>query len=643
MQNQICHRLLEMQAAQAPGRVAVICKDQQLTFSQLNTRANQLARFLRAMGVGPEVLVGVYLERSLEVAVAIYAVLKAGGAYLPLDPEYPQDRLTFMAENAQTEILLTQERLSSSLPKYQGRVISLDTAWPSIAHQSETDLNDTVQGEALAYVIYTSGSTGQPKGAMLTHANLSHYVCALQAELGVTHEDVYLHTASMAFSSSRRQLMLPLSQGATVVMATADQRKDPLALFSLVKQRGVTIMDAVPSFWRTATHLLASLEPEVRRNLLDNRLRLILSASEPLLSDVPRTWTHEFRHPAQHIHMYGQTETSGIVSLYRIPVENDESIKPVPVGRPIANIQIHLLGSDGQPVKVGEPGEIHIGGAGVGRGYLRHPELTAAKFIPDPFSSRQGERLYKTGDWARHLPDGNLECLGRQDHQIKIRGFRVELGEIRAVLARHPRVRETAVIVREDVSDEKCLVAYIVPHQVQQTTTEELRRFLKQNLPDYMVPAFFVLLERLPYAPNGKVDLHALPAPDQSQPDRSSTYIAPCSRIEKQIADIYAQVLSLERIGITDDFFELGGDSLLAVRAMNRVQKLIGRQLPLVLIFEAPTIAQLVELLEKAYVVDWEHDKGRPDDKNVTQVRTASASARIDPIRVLPRVRQCAK
>jgi acyl carrier protein len=267
--------------------------------------------------------------------------------------------------------------------------------------------------------------------------------------------------------------------------------------------------------------------------------------------------------------------------------------------------------------------------------------------IPNPFSKQQGERLYKTGDWARHLPDGNLECLGRHDHQIKIRGFRVELGEIQGVLARHPRVRETAVIVREDVSGEKCLVAYIVVHHAHQTTTEELRRFVRQNLPDYMVPAFFVLLDSLPYAPNGKVDLRALPAPDHSRRDGSSTYIAPGSNIEMQIAEIYAQVLRLERIGVTDDFFELGGDSLLAMRAMNRVQELIGRQLPLVLIFEAPTIAQLVEVLKKDDVDDgtWLHDgdQGRRDNRKVTRLRAASASAHRDSIRVLPRMRQSAK
>ena len=610
------HQLFEEQAARSPNKVAVVYENQQLTYAQLNARANQLARHLQTLGVSPEVLVGICVERSLEMAVGILGILKAGGAYLPLDPAYPKERLAFMLEDARVSVVVTQAHLATEVLEHGAQVVSIDADWSAISQQSDENLSGGAVTENLAYVIYTSGSTGKPKGVMLTHGNLSHYVLALQAELGIRDDDVYLHIASMAFSSSRRQLMLPISQGATVVIATSDQRKDPLALFSIIKQHGVTIMDAVPSFWRNCTEALLSLDAESRRTLLDNKLRLMLSASEPLLSDVARTWTCEFKHPARHIHMFGQTETSGIVCLYQIPVEDDDQIKVVPIGRPIANTQIYLLDSNGQVVPIGEPGELHIAGLGLGRGYLNHPELTAEKFIANPFSNEPGARLYKTGDWARYRPDGNLEYLSRQDYQVKIRGFRIEVGEIEAVLAGHPAVRESAVIAREDIPGNKRLVAYIVPRKQPELVVSELRNLVQQQLPDYMVPSAFVILEALPLTPNGKVDRRALPAPDSSRTGLEVNFVAPRTPTEEVLTAIWAEVLGIE-LGIYDNFFEIGGHSLLATQVISRVRNAFCVELPLSSLFETPTVAGLAVAITSLSFANAQSQAQKVDSEDV--------------------------
>src|SRR6266446_5618484 len=342
-------RLFEQQAARAPERVAVTCEAESLTYRELNARANQQAHHLRAIGVGRESLVGICVDRSLEMAVGILGILKSGGAYLPLDPEYPAESLAFMLNEARPTLVLTKADLAGHLPQSQTRLL-LDSDWPAIAENSDADPSETPGAHDLAYVIYTSGSTGEPKGVMIEHGNLANYLLALDQELGITGDDVYLHTASIAFSSSRRQLLLPLSQGATVAIATSEQRKDPVTLFEMIKARGVTVMDAVPSFWRTFTSILEGLDEESRRDLLDNRLRLMLSASEPLLSDIPQTWMHRFAHRARHVHMFGQTETAGIVCTYKIPRNHNDEVAAIPIGRPIANTEIYILNEHSQPV-----------------------------------------------------------------------------------------------------------------------------------------------------------------------------------------------------------------------------------------------------------------------------------------------------
>src|SRR5437588_9989244 len=506
--------LFEAQVARAPRHPAITYENGKLTFAELNARANQLARHLRALGAGRESLVGICIGRSLDMAVGVLGILKSGAAYLPLDPDYPQERLAFMLDDARPSIVLTTSDLAKPLSDTESRIVLLDQDRPAIAQCSAGNLADVSRPDDLAYVIYTSGSTGKPKGVMIEHGNLANYLLALNYELEISPDDLYLHTAALAFSSSRRQLLLPLSQGATVVISTPDQRQDPLALFELIRQQGITVMDAVPSFHRNCVTILASLKTETRRRLLDNNLRLLLSASETLRSDIPRAWQKEFAHPARHVHMFGQTETAGIVSLYRVPDQIDDDAAAVPIGRPIANSEIYILDEQRRLCAVGEAGEMYIGGAGVGRGYLNQPELTAEKFIPDPFSGEPRARLYRTGDWARLRTNGQIEFAGRRDQQVKLRGFRVELGEVEAALARHPSVREAIVIARNATGGEQRLVAYVVA--VGPTIDiRALRNFLGTPLPGYAIPTRFMQLDALPLSVNGKLNRRDLPDPDE--------------------------------------------------------------------------------------------------------------------------------
>lgn len=597
-------RLFEDEAGQSPETVAVTCADESLTYAQLNARANQLARHLRIHGVGRESLVGICVDRSLEMAVGILGILKSGGAYLPLDPDYPEERLAFMLNDARPSLVITKADLANHLPQNQKRIL-MDTEWPAIAEQADTNLTNTPRPDDLAYVIYTSGSTGEPKGVMIEHGNLANYLLALNHELGISRGDIYLHTASIAFSSSRRQLMLPLSQGATVLIATSDQRKDPLALFEMIKDRGVTVMDAVPSFWRSCTSTLEGLNEETRRELLDNRLRLLLSASEPLLSDIPRTWMSQFGHAADHVHMFGQTETAGIVSLYHVQPVIDDELSVVPIGRPIANSEIYILDTDRRPCPAAVAGELYIGGAGVGRGYLNRPDLTAEKFIPHPFSEQEGARLYRTGDWARYRSDGQIEFVGRRDQQVKLRGFRIELGEVETALAKHSLIRECAVITRQDDRAGTRLIAYFVSNSSSvKLSAGELRSFLSAHLPEYAIPSAFIQMDALPLSANGKVNRLSLPEPGAARPHLSSDFVAPRNPDEARLAAIWSEVLRLEQVGVNDNFFELGGHSLLAAQVIARVRAEFRIETSLRCLFEAPTVALMVSSFESTGTTD---------------------------------------
>jgi len=580
------HQLFEAQVERTPDAIAVVFENEQLTYRELNRRANQLAHHLQKLGVQPEMLVGICVERSLEMVVGLLGILKAGGAYLPLDPSYPQERLAFMLEDAQVSVLLTQQKLLAGLPEYKAHRFCLDTDWELLAQESEEKPISGVTTDNLAYTIYTSGSTGKPKGVLVTHQNLVH---STSARLSYYSEPVtsFLLLSSFAFDSSIAGIFWTLCQGGILVLPADKFQQELLQLTKFIAQHQISHLLSLPSLYNL---ILEQAEPQQL-----TCLRTVIVAGEPCSRELIERHSKLLAHTSL-FNEYGPTEGTVWSSVYHCQPSGLRT--QVPIGRPIANMQIYLLDKYLNPVPIGVPGEIHIGGAGLARGYLNRPELNNQKFIPNPFSDESGQRLYKTGDLARYLSDGNIEFLGRLDHQVKIRGFRIEQGEVESTLLQHPTVRETIVIAREDIPGDKRLVAYVVPNPEQTPTIDGLRHFLKQKLPDYMVPSAFVLLDALPLTPNGKVDRRALPAPDQSRPDQSVTFVAPRSPIEQQLADIWAEVLRLKQVGIHDNFFELGGHSLLATQVISRLRQAFGVELPVRTLFEAPTVADLGTRLE---------------------------------------------
>ncbi len=619
-------QLFQHQAAENPDHIAVISKGGQLTYGELNRKANQLARFLKSRGAGPETLIPISVDRSADMAIGILGILKAGAAFVPIDPNYPQERIDYMLADTGAQFVVTQKDILASCETER---ICLDEDWLRINEFSDENPPTQAKADNLAYVIYTSGSTGKPKGVMLTRANLRHYVHALQTEFRLTHDDTYLHLASLGFSSSRRHLLLPLAFGATLVIADEDQRLDPLPLFETIKEQHVTVFDAVPSFQRHCLNALLEIETPVREVLLDNDLRLIVSASEPLYSDIPRTWMDEFRHPALHIHMIGQTETSGIVSLGRLTAADvNGDVRAVPVGVPIANTDVVLLDDDLRPVNDGERGEMYVRGAGVGRGYLGHPELTAEKFVELSINGEPIARYCRTGDHAKRMLDGRLECLGRSDFQIKIRGNRVELSEIEALFLGHQMVRECVLIGRKDESGDIWLAAYVVAHWDEPHITGELRSLAETSLPDYMRPAAFVVLDKLPLTPNGKVDRKALPAPApavQISAPPSYETDAPLSTV---VEAIWCEILGVDAVAADDRFFALGGHSLMAARMISRVRVHFGVQLPIRIIFDEPTFEGFCRRLE-SYLVSGAADSRRAFPKRPERIPLSFAQQRV--------------
>ncbi len=600
------HHIFEAQAEKAPDAVAVEYEEEHLTYSELNGKANQLARHLQKLGVHPETLVGISLTRSTQMLIAVLGVLKAGGAYVPLDPEYPAERLAFMLADTRLKILVTENRLLPALKPEPGiERICIDTDWKMIAREQQQNPESAVTAANLAYVIYTSGSMGRPKGVMITHANVVHYVQGMREAVEVAGSDRYLHTASFAFSSSVRQFAVPLSCGATVVVAPTDQIRDPRTLFDLVRRRRVSIMDIVPSYWRTCIEELKCLEPAARSALLNNDLRLILSASERLSADLPKEWASVFLHGARMINMYGQTETTGIVLTHSILDPNGV----VPIGRPIANTQVYVLDASGRQVPIGGSGELFIGGAGVGRGYLNQPDLTAQRFVPDHLGASTEAKLYRTGDIVRYRSDGSLEFIGRADNQIKIRGFRIDPEEIEVVLGQHPWVRQVAVVKDAGpVADgDQRLVAFVVPRKSIQPErlAMEMRDFLKRKLPEYMVPSAIVKLDALPLTANGKLDRKALSTlkisgaglgADNGTPSKLfRSPAAPRTDVEKTLMKIWQEVLHLDSLGVEDNFFDLGGDSLRTVQVIRRANE-AGLQVSVKQIFLHQTIAELARV-----------------------------------------------
>ena len=573
---QFSHELIAQWASKTPDAPALIMGQQQMSYEELNGRANQLAHALQAQGIGPEKKVGIFINRSFEMVIALLAVFKAGGAYVPLDPAYPADRLGYMVADANLAIILTSERLLPNLPLGRLPTLCLDRDWEGqIAHQPNHNPASSVALDNLAYVIYTSGSTGRPKGVGVTHRGLVNLGQALGQQFDISPQSRVLQFASFSFDASVAEIIEALQNGAALVLADKDDLLMGSSFVQLMQKQEVSIATLPPS-------ALALLSPDEFP-----ALRTIISAGEACSAEIVAKWAVG----RQFVNGYGPTEGTVGATTAVLTADNTTPV----IGHPLPNYQIYLLSLQLQPVPQGVAGEIHIAGRGLARGYLNRPDLTAEKFIPNPFSPNMGERLYKTGDLARYLPDGRIEYLGRIDHQVKIRGFRIELGEVEAALRQHTAVQDALVLARENGTGPQ-LVAYVVGDE---EAMRDLRPFLRQSLPAYMVPAAFVPLERFPQTPNGKIDRKALPTPEGSSLTSEEVFAASQDALEAQLTQIWQDVLQLPAISTVANYFEIGGHSLQAVTLFAAIEKRLKVRLPVSLLFEAPTIGQLAAVMRQ--------------------------------------------
>lgn len=574
--------LFEGQVQQTPDAIALSMEGRSLSYHSLNVRTNQLARVLRERGVGTQTVVGVCLERSFEMVVAFLAVMKAGGTYVPLDPDYPQDRIRFMVEDSGAPLVITTSTLSERFTGQACRTVLLDREEGDL-QQADHDLPPQATAEDLVYILYTSGSTGQPKGVEIRHRSLVNFLWSMKREPGCASRDVMLSVTTLSFDIAGLELYLPLLVGARVEIVSRAVAADGRRLRECIERVQPTLMQATPATW----HLLLDA------GWSGNALLTALCGGEALPVDLARKLCKRTK---MLWNMYGPTETTIWSTIERVEADNQE----MTIGRPIANTEIYILDDQLQPVPIGTPGELYIGGDGLARGYHRRPDMTADRFIPHPFSIHPNARLYRTGDLARYRKDGKILHLGRMDYQVKIRGFRIELGEIESVLSRHPKLSQVVVIARESQHGLKQLIAYVVPVQGSPTAAEELRSFLRSVLPDYMVPSHFVFLEQFPMTANRKVDRGALPPPDFEHRSGGSNYVQPRNGMEVQLTALWQQVLEVQEIGVHDNFFDLGGHSLKAAQLFFHLETVFGKQLPLATLFQAPTIAELAEVLTRA-------------------------------------------
>ncbi len=576
------HQLFEEQVLRTPQEVALVCENQQLTYRELNARANRVAHALQAAGVGPDTLVGVILERSLEMVVALLAILKAGGAYVPLEPTYPRERIAYMIQDAGLSVLLTQARLRERLPQVDLHVLSLDADENLLARYSQENPLSPVGPDNLVYMIYTSGSTGRPKGVMNIHRAVNNRLHWMQQAYQLTPADRVMQKTPFSFDVSAWEFFWPLLQGARLVIARPRGHQDPHYLIELIGEQQITTMHFVPSM------LQAFLEQPGVEGC--SSLKRVFCSGEALSFELQKRFFARLN--ADLYNLYGPTEAAIDVTSWTCRRDSSDTV--VPIGYPIANTQIYILNRSLQPLPHGLVGELYIGGVGLARGYFNRPALTAEKFMRDPFSDDDQARLFKTGDLARYRPDGSIEFLGRIDHQVKIRGVRIELGEIEAVLGRHPQVQDVVVMAREDRPGDKRLVAYLVLDR--RLSVEELRSYLKETLPQDMLPASFVSLQAMPLSPNGKVDRTALPTPDTARPELAADFVAPRTLLEEQLVQIWMEVLAIEGIGIHDNFFDLGGASIQSLQVVTKAHE-IGIPLTLELLFEYQTIAELLPVV----------------------------------------------
>ena len=590
------HQLFEQQVRRTPDSAAVICEDKQLTYGELNAKANQLAHYLRGQGVGPEVTVAILLERSSELVVSLLAVLKAGGVYVPLDPAYPLERLRFMLEDSDAAVLLTQESLLDLLPAHRAQEVCLDLQASEIAAQSATDPTVSLDPANLCYILYTSGSTGKPKGVQVTHGGLSNY---LNWALSVypVHEGrgAPVHSP-ICFDLTVTSLFLPLLAGRPITLLSEGHGIESLATV-LGKPGGFSLIKLTPAHLEMLRQCLPAEAAALAA-------RMMVVGGEGLWGEELTFW-RDHAPLTRIVNEYGPTETVVGCCVYEVLAGE---VKPgtVPIGRPVANTRLYVLGRCAEPVPVGVIGELYIGGLQVGRGYLKQAGLTAERFVPDSLSGKAGERLYRTGDLVRRTVDGQLEFIGRIDEQVKLHGYRIELGEIETVLAQHPQVRDCVVMLRTDTPGNSRLAAYLIAEL--QPSHADLQRFLQERLPDYMVPSVFVFMDDLPLTPNGKVDRKALPAPDHSRPELENSFAPPTNPLEEDLAKMWKELLGVERIGINDNFLELGGHSLMVMQIVSRVRADYGLEISLAEIFRTPTIKRLAAMIEEAFLASPEAD-----------------------------------
>jgi amino acid adenylation domain-containing protein len=585
---QCVHQLFETQAARTPDIAAVVFEGKSLTYAELDRRSTQLAHHLIQLGATPDSLVGICLERSLDMVVGLLGILKAGAAYVPLDPAYPRDRIAYMLENSELPILLTQASLKDTLPSGPATVVLIDSDWNEIGKQSAVRPDLKLDPENRAYVIYTSGSTGKPKGVEVLHRAVVNFLTTMAKEPGLAAGDRLLAITTLSFDIAGLEIYLPLTQGASLEIVSREVAADGRKLLSKLNTSGATVMQATPATWRML--LEAGWTGDRGLKILIGGEAVSQKLATQLLERSSSVWN-----------VYGPTETT----IWSTTSELKKGLNAVTIGRPIGNTEIFILDKVLQPVPIGVAGELHIGGDGLARGYLKRPELTAEKFIPHPFHADPKARLYKTGDLVRYLPNGNIEFLGRIDHQVKIRGFRIELGEIEAVLRQHPAIGETVVVAREDTPGDKRVVAYFVAVGGKAPTTAELRSFMKKKLPEYMLPSVFAMLKSMPLTPNGKVDRRALPAPAEADLAPQGEFAAPTDAVEAKLVKIWENLLNVRPIGIRDNYFELGGHSLVAVRLMNQIEEAFGKNLPIATMLQAPTIEQLAAILRQKDSRKW--------------------------------------
>ncbi|HVO62723.1 MAG TPA: amino acid adenylation domain-containing protein [Terriglobales bacterium] len=592
--NVFVHDLVEQHASQTPDATAVVYEDKQLTYRQLNERSNQLARYLKRRGVGPEIRVAICMERSLDMIVGVLAIMKAGGAYVPLDAMYARERLLIILQDAECPMLLTHNNLRQTITPTAAEIIALDSDWGTISEESKDNLQHEITPETLAYVVYTSGSTGIPKGVMINHGSLINQYYAYRESYDLSRPgESWLYMANFSFDVFSSDLTRSLCSGGKMVICPMELLLDPAGLYDLMLRETVECAEFVPAVLRALTGYLQDTNKKL------DFMRLLICSSDAWTMAEYRAVLALRGPQTRVINAYGVTEAT-IDSTYFEP-EHPESIQGngfVPIGRPFANTQAYVLDQHMEPSPIGCPGVLYLGGAGVARGYLKRPELNAERFVPDPFTDRAHARLYNTGDAARYRPDGNIEFLGRTDNQVKIRGFRIELGEVEATIAKYNGVQQAVVIARELSPGQLGLVAYVVPASGTTFDIAGLRVFLKGKLPAYMLPSAVELIDKIPLTANRKLDRKALPAPQQKSADLVQHFVPTSTDTEKKLESIWSEVLHLSPIGTLDNFFALGGHSLMAIQVISRIRKLFGVELPLRALFENPTIAELAPVVE---------------------------------------------